>query len=162
MFPCETSSIQIQPVGPMIRDTKKSISKKKQRVRFGAHCHITISFSLNCESTIESTSGLKLQVKIWGYAVKLNGRDYRHHDQIDSQQLSDILSSKVIFDLVENGDANMVKMSLEYWKKMQKKTIGIIRHWVFISVFHHVNLYERKNTHNKFSAIRKLVNLKFK
>ena len=67
-------------------------------------------------------------------------------------------------------------MSVEDWKKLDRKVVGTIRQWVDDTVFHHVlyeistrffwkkleDLYERKTTGNKTFLIQKLVNLKFK
>jgi len=62
------------------------------------------------------------------------------------------------------------------WKKINRKTIGVIRQWINQSIYHHVSsetlayylwkrlseLFESKNSLNKAFLIRKIVNLKYK
>ncbi|KAA8535831.1 hypothetical protein F0562_030849 [Nyssa sinensis] len=62
------------------------------------------------------------------------------------------------------------------WKKLDRKSVGVIRQWIDDSVFHHVStknsphalwtklegLYERKTAVNKAFLFQKLVNLKYK
>ena len=62
------------------------------------------------------------------------------------------------------------------WKKLKKKTLGVIRQWVDISLYNHVsketdphtlrknleNVYETKNAQEKMFLMRKLMNLKLR
>ena len=62
------------------------------------------------------------------------------------------------------------------WKKINRKTIGVIRQWIDQFIYHHVSsetlvynlwkrlseLFESKNSLNKAFLIRKIVNLKYK
>ena len=62
------------------------------------------------------------------------------------------------------------------WKKLKKKTLGVIRQWVDAILYNHVaketdlrtlwknleNMYETKNAQTKFFFMRKLMNLKLR
>ena len=83
--------------------------------------------------------------------------------------MEDILYCKDLLDPID-GD------SAKDWEMKNRKTIGYIRQWIYLSVFHHMSrvtdaknlwkklesLYKRKTTQNKAFAIRKLMNLKLK
>lgn len=90
--------------------------------------------------------------------------------------MEDLLYWKDLYAPVEDNTAKLEAIFVDNWKKLNCKTIGIIRQWVDDSVFHHVSnetstsslwekledLYERTTADNKICLIKKLVNLKFK
>ena len=82
-------------------------------------------------------------------------------------------------DLYDPIEENGVKTTCKYdgeWKKINGKTIGVIRQWIDQTIYHHVlgetlaynlwkrlsELFEYKNSLNKTFIIRKIVNLKYK
>ncbi len=107
-----------------------------------------------------------------GSMMKLTASNY----SIWKPMMEDHLYCKDLFDPVLGDAAKSEDMSDADWKKLDRKTLGTIRKWVDISVFHHVAqetsahvvweklaaLYERKTTMNKAFAVRKLSNLKYR
>ncbi|CAJ2654735.1 unnamed protein product [Trifolium pratense] len=90
--------------------------------------------------------------------------------------MEDLLYTKDLYDPIE-GESARSKDTLDTdWKKMNRKAVAIIRQWLDLSVYPHVEaetnahtmwnklkeLYERKNVQNKACLIRKLVNMKYK
>ncbi|CAJ2658330.1 unnamed protein product [Trifolium pratense] len=90
--------------------------------------------------------------------------------------MEDWLYTKDLYDPIEGESARSKDTSDTDWKKMNRKAVAIIRQWLDLSVYPHVEaetnthtmwnklkeLYERKNVQNKACLIRKLVNMKYK
>ena len=102
--------------------------------------------------------------------VKLNSQNY----SIWKTLMEDMLYSKDLYDPVEGDKSKGTKSDAE-WKKLNRKAVALIRQWLDLSVYPHVDtetnaekmwkklkeLYERKNVQNKAFLIRKLVNMKY-
>lgn len=52
--------------------------------------------------------------------------------------MEDILHCKDLYDLVEGGSGKLADVDMKKWKKLHRKTVGVIRSWIDQSVFHHV------------------------
>ena len=73
--------------------------------------------------------------------------------------VEDLLNCKDLYDPIEGDNVKPDDMSDADWKKLKKKTSGVIRQWVDISLYNHVtketnphtlwknleNMYETKN-----------------
>ncbi|XP_057740507.1 uncharacterized protein LOC130957678 [Arachis stenosperma] len=85
-----------------------------------------------------------------------------------------MLYSKDLYDSVERNKSKGTKSDTK-WKKLNRKAVALIRQWLDLSVYPHVDtetnaekmwnklkeLYEKKNVQNKAFLIRKLVNMKY-
>ena len=90
--------------------------------------------------------------------------------------MEDLLNCKDLYDPIEGDNAKSSDMSDVVWKKLKKKTLGVIRQWVDISLYNHVvketnphtlwknleNIDETKNTQAKIFLMRKPINSKLK
>ncbi|GKV38830.1 hypothetical protein SLEP1_g46695 [Rubroshorea leprosula] len=90
--------------------------------------------------------------------------------------MEDKLFCKDLYDPIEHKGIKPAEINDDDWKKIDRKSCGVIRKWVDMSVIHHVaqekesyklwtkleELFERKNALKKASLIRKQVNLKYK
>ncbi|GFY95794.1 hypothetical protein Acr_11g0001000 [Actinidia rufa] len=88
--------------------------------------------------------------------------------------MEDILFCKDLHNSLENKREKPVAKTDEEWRKMNKKTIGLIRQCIGHEVFHHVaqetsayelwikleEMYQEKTSRNKALLMRRLVNLK--
>lgn len=106
------------------------------------------------------------------WVISLNENDW----SIWKAKMKDFLYCKGLYAPIEDDKAKLTGTSDDDWKKLNQKTIDIIRQWLDDSVFHHVSnevlaqflwkkledLYERRTVGNKAFFIRKLMNLKFK
>ncbi|CAJ2652104.1 unnamed protein product [Trifolium pratense] len=104
--------------------------------------------------------------------IKLNSSNYTLWKTL----MEDLLYTKDLYDPIEGESARSKDTSDTDWKKMNRKAVAIIRQWLDLSVYPHVEaetnahtmwnklkeLYERKNVQNKACLIRKLVNMKYK
>ena len=104
--------------------------------------------------------------------IKLNSSNYTLWKTL----MEDMLYSKDLYDPIEGDTAKPADKSDADWKKMNRKAVALIRQWLDLSVYPHVEteidankmweklkeLYERKNVQNKAFLIRKLVNMKYK
>ena len=86
--------------------------------------------------------------------IKLTASNYSNW----KTRKKDILYCKELFELIECRGYKSVTTTEDEWKKLNRKTVGQIRHWVNQSFFHHVakevdsyslwhkleSLYERK------------------
>ena len=52
--------------------------------------------------------------------------------------MEDLLNCKDLYDPIEGDNAKSSDMSNADWKKLKKKTLGVIRQWVDISLYNHV------------------------
>ena len=52
--------------------------------------------------------------------------------------MEDLLDCKDLYDPIEGDNVSSSDMSDADWKKLQKKTSGVIRQWVDISLYNHV------------------------
>ena len=107
-----------------------------------------------------------------GPMIKLTAINY----SLWKARMEDLLNCKDLYDSIEGDKAKSSDMSDADWKKLKKKTLGIIRQWVDISLYNHVaketdphtlwknleNMYETKNTQAKIFLMRKLINLKLR
>ena len=73
--------------------------------------------------------------------------------------IEDLLAFKDLYDPIEGDNAKPVDMPDADWKKLKKRTLGVILQWVDISLYNHVaketyphtlwknleNMYEKKN-----------------
>ena len=89
-------------------------------------------------------------------------------------RMEDILFCKDLHDPLENKGEKPIATRDEEWRKMNRKTIGLIRQCIGHEVFHHVaqetsayelwikleEMYQAKTSRNKALLMRKLVNLK--
>ena len=89
-------------------------------------------------------------------------------------RMEDILFCKNLHDPLENKGEKPEAMKDEEWKKMNRKTIGLIRQCIGHEVFHHVaqetsayelwikleEMYQAKTSRNKALLMRRLVHLK--
>ncbi|GFS37111.1 hypothetical protein Acr_00g0049940 [Actinidia rufa] len=89
-------------------------------------------------------------------------------------RMKDILFCKDLHDPLENKGEKPVATKDEEWRKMNRKTIGLIRQCIGHEVFHHVaqetsaydlwtkleEMYQAKTSQNKALLMRRLVNLK--
>jgi len=90
--------------------------------------------------------------------------------------MEDLLFCRDLYDPIEEKG---VKPTSKYdgdWKKINRKTIGVIRQWIDQSIYQHMSgetlaynllktlseLFESKNSLNKAFFIKKIVNLKYK
>nr|KYP59402.1 Retrovirus-related Pol polyprotein from transposon TNT 1-94 [Cajanus cajan] len=104
--------------------------------------------------------------------IKLDFINY----SIWKSQMEDLLFCRDLYDPIEANDIKPKDKSEEDWKKVNRKTISMIRQWIDQSICHHVSnetntfnlwkklseLFESKNAQNKAFLIQKLVNLKYK
>nr|XP_025636351.1 uncharacterized protein LOC112730483 [Arachis hypogaea] len=88
--------------------------------------------------------------------------------------MEDMLYSKDLYDPMEGDKSKGTKSDTE-WKKLNRKAVALIRQWLDLSVYPHVDtetntekmwnelkeLYERKNVQNIAFLIRMLVNMKY-
>ena len=91
-----------------------------------------------------------------GTKIKLTIANY----SIWKLKMEDILYYKDLYNPMEKEEAKPDNVTVNEWKKMHQKVIGLIRQWVDISVFHYVatetdactlwnnskDLYKRKTT----------------
>ncbi|GFZ13815.1 thioesterase superfamily protein [Actinidia rufa] len=89
-------------------------------------------------------------------------------------RMEDILFCKDLHDPLENKGEKPEAKTDEEWRKMNRKTIGLIRQCIGHEVFHHVaqetsaydlwikleEMYQSKTSQNKALLMRRLVNLK--
>ncbi|GFS32922.1 hypothetical protein Acr_00g0025370 [Actinidia rufa] len=89
-------------------------------------------------------------------------------------RMEDILFCKDLHDPLENKGEKPEAKTDEEWRKMNRKTIGLIRQCIGHEVFHHVaqetsaydlwikleEMYQSKTSRNKALLMRRLVNLK--
>ena len=89
-------------------------------------------------------------------------------------RMEDILFCKDLHDPLENKGEKPLATKDEEWRKMNRKTIGLIRQCIGHEVFHHVaqetsayelwikleEMYQAKTSRNKALLMRRLVNLK--
>ncbi|GFY86964.1 hypothetical protein Acr_05g0006030 [Actinidia rufa] len=89
-------------------------------------------------------------------------------------RMEDILFYKDLHDPLENKREKLIATKDEKWRKMNRKTIGLIRQCIGHEVFHHVaqetsaydlwlkleEMYQSKISRNKALLMRRLVNLK--
>ena len=89
--------------------------------------------------------------------------------------MEDILFCKDLYDPLENKVDKLATTKDEEWKKMNRKTIGLIRQCIEHEVFHHIvqetsayelwikleEMYQANTFRNKALLMRRLVNLKF-
>jgi len=89
-------------------------------------------------------------------------------------RMEDILFCKDLHDPLENKGEKPIATKDEEWRKMNRKTIGLIRQCIGHEVFHHVaqetsayelwikleEMYQAKTSRNKALLMRRLVNLK--
>ena len=104
--------------------------------------------------------------------IKLNSKNY----SVWKTLMEDMLYSKDLYDPVEGDKYRPADKSEVEWNIMNRKVVALIRQWLDLSVYPHVDketnaqsmwqkladLYERKNVQNKAYLIRKLVNMKYK
>ena len=90
--------------------------------------------------------------------------------------MEDFLNCKDLYDPIEEDNAKPSEMPNADWKKLNKKTLGVIFQWVDISLYNHVaketdpqtlwknleSMYETKNAQTKILLMQKLINLKLK
>ncbi|XP_072066891.1 uncharacterized protein [Arachis hypogaea] len=102
--------------------------------------------------------------------VKLNSQNY----SIWKTLMEEMLYSKDLYNPVEGDKSKGTKSDAE-WKKLNWKVVALIRQWLDLSMYPHVEtktnvenmwnklkeLYERKNVQYKAFLIRKLVNMKY-
>ncbi|CAJ2642239.1 unnamed protein product [Trifolium pratense] len=98
--------------------------------------------------------------------IKLNSSNYTLWKTL----MEDLLYTKDLYDPIEGESARSKDTSDTDWKKMNRKAVAIIKQWLDLSVYPHVEaetnahtmwnklkeLYERKNVQNKACLIRKL------
>ena len=112
---------------------------------------------------VQSYSGLMIKLTITNYSLW-------------KSMMEDLLNCKDLYDPIEGDSAKSSDMLDIDWKKLKKKTLGVIRQWVNISLYNYVakeidphtlwknweNMYETKNTQAKIFLMQKLMNLKLK
>jgi len=90
--------------------------------------------------------------------------------------MEDMLSWKDLYDPLEHAGVKPTETKVEDWKKMNRKTVGLIRQCIGHEVFHHVaqetdayalwtkleEMYQSKTSRNKALLMRRLVNLKLR
>ena len=90
--------------------------------------------------------------------------------------MEDLLNCKDLYDPIEGDNAKSSDTSDANWKKLKKKTLGVIRQWVDISLYNHIAketiphtlwknleiMYETKNAQAKIFLMQKLMNLNLK
>ncbi|GFY85307.1 hypothetical protein Acr_04g0000450 [Actinidia rufa] len=105
-----------------------------------------------------------------GSMILLSAMNYA----IWKSRMEDILFCKDLHDPLENKGDKHVATKDEEWKKMNRKTIGLIRQCIGHEVFHHVaqetsayelwikleEMYQAKTSLNKALLMRRLLNLK--
>ena len=52
--------------------------------------------------------------------------------------MEDLLNFKDLYDPIEGYNAQLSDMLDADWKKLKKKTLGVIRKWVDIDLYNHV------------------------
>ena len=104
--------------------------------------------------------------------IKLSASNY----SIWNLMMEDDLYWKDLHDPIKSDSTKFSDMLNRNFEKLNRKTIGCIRQYIDVSVFHHVSqettvetfweklrsLYEKKTAQNKAFIARKLVNLKLK
>ncbi|OMO51796.1 Reverse transcriptase, RNA-dependent DNA polymerase [Corchorus capsularis] len=107
-----------------------------------------------------------------GSMMKLTTTNYN----IWKPMMEDHLYCKDLYDPILGDSGKPKDTSDDDWKKLDRKSLGTIRKWVDITVFHYVAqeksahaaweklaaLYERKSPMNKAFGARKLSNMKYK
>ena len=107
-----------------------------------------------------------------GSMIKLIAINY----SLWKSMMEDLLNCKDLYDPIEGDNDKSSDMSDADWKKLKKKTLGVIHQWVDISLYNHVakatdphtlwknleNMYKTKNAQAKIFLMRKLMNLKLK
>jgi len=90
--------------------------------------------------------------------------------------MEDLLFCRDLYDPIEEKGVKPIGKTDGDWKKINRKTIGVIRQWIDQSIYHLVSsetlaynlwkrlseLFDSKNSLNKAFLIRKIVNLKYK
>ena len=66
--------------------------------------------------------------------IKLTTTNY----SLWKSMIEDILNCKDIYDPIEGDNIKSSDMLDAVWKKLKKKTLGVIRQWVDISLYNHV------------------------
>ena len=91
-----------------------------------------------------------------------------------NSMMEDLFNYKDLYDPIKGDNAKSSDMSDVDWKKLKKKTLGVILQWVDINLYNHVaketdphtlwkkleNMYETKNAQAKIFLMRKPMNLK--
>jgi len=104
--------------------------------------------------------------------IKLDSTNY----SIWKSRMEDLLFCRGLYDPIEEKCVKTIGKSDGDLKKINRKTIGVIKQWINQSIYHHVSgenlsynllkrlseLFESKNSLNKAFLIRKIVNLKYK
>ena len=69
-----------------------------------------------------------------GLMIKLTTMNY----SLWKSMMEDILNCKDLYDPIEGDNYKPNDMSDTRWTKLKKKTLGVIRKWVDISLYNHV------------------------
>ena len=107
-----------------------------------------------------------------GSMIKLTTMNYSLWKSV----MEDLFNYKDLYDPIEGDNAKSSDMPDADWKKLKKKTLGVIRQWVDISLYNHVaretnlytlwknleNMYKKKNAQANIFLMRKLMNMKLK
>ena len=107
-----------------------------------------------------------------GPMIKLIATNY----SLWKSMIEDLLNCKDLYDPIRGDNVKSSDMSDADWKKLKKKTLGVIHQWVDISLYNHVaketnphifwknleNMDETKNAQAKIFLMQKLMNLKLK
>ncbi|XP_057960828.1 uncharacterized protein LOC131152896 [Malania oleifera] len=107
-----------------------------------------------------------------GTMIKLTASNYT----LWRSQMEDLLNCKDLGDPLDYKGMKPDSVKDDDWRRMNRKTIGQIRQWIYHKVYHHVaqetdayslwekleNMYQAKTARNKAMLIRRLVNLKLK
>ena len=67
--------------------------------------------------------------------IKLSASNY----SIWKPMMEDVLYYKDLHDPIEGDSAKPSNMSYRNWEKLNRKTIGCIRQYIDVNVFHHVS-----------------------
>ena len=90
--------------------------------------------------------------------------------------MEDLLFCIDLYDHVEGDSTKSSDKTLQVWKKINKKIVGLIRQWINDNIFYHVaiktnayclwkkleSLYEQKTAQSKAFIIQDLVNIKYR
>ena len=107
-----------------------------------------------------------------GPMIKLTATNY----SLWKSMKEDFLNYKDLYDSTKGDNVKSSDMLDADWKKLKKKTLGVILQWVDINLYNHVaketdphtlwknleNMYETKNAQTKIFLMRKLMNFKLK
>ncbi|PKI52798.1 hypothetical protein CRG98_026798 [Punica granatum] len=106
-----------------------------------------------------------------GSMFKLNITNY----SIWKSRTEDLLFYRDLYDPIEGDSAKPKDKDDKARERANRKTIGLIRHWVDNRIYHHVahetnakalwdklaNLYARKTPQNKVFLVKKLIHLRY-